>query len=51
MFRLGVILVALSVLFALTAVAFAASARLSHPVRVSVTLAGTLVLGIWFLLD
>lgn len=51
MFRFGVILVALSVLFALTSLALAASEKLPHPVRVAVTLAGALVLGIWFLLD
>lgn len=46
MLRVAVVLVALAVLFALTALALAASGRLEHPVRVGAVLAALLMLGL-----
>lgn len=41
----GVVVVALTILFSLTALALAAAGRLDRSARVSVSLAGALVLG------
>lgn len=46
----GIVVVALATLFSLTALALAASGRLDRPARVTVALAGTLVLGTMLLL-
>jgi hypothetical protein len=51
MFRLGVILFALALLFMLTAVAFRATDQLGHPYRVAAALAATLVVSLALLLD
>jgi hypothetical protein len=51
MFRLGVILTALAVLFFLTTLAFRATGRLRHPARVGAALAAVLVLGVALLLE
>jgi hypothetical protein len=51
MFSLGVILFALALLFALTALAFRATGQLGHPYRVAAALAATLVLSLALLLD
>ena len=51
MFMLSVVLIALAVLFLLTAMALWASAQLRHPVRVVVALVGLLVVGLALLLE
>jgi hypothetical protein len=51
MFQLGVIVVAMTVLLFLTALAMTASARLGHPGRVLLALAATLVVGLVLILE
>jgi hypothetical protein len=48
---LGVIVVALAILFSLTSLALRASGQLRHPLRVGVALAALLVLGLALLAD
>ena len=51
MFRLGVVLTALALLFMLASLSLRAAGRLSHPLRAALALAATLVLGIVLLLE
>ena len=51
MFQLGVILVALALLFSLTTLALGAAGALGHPYRVSAALAATLAIGLVLLLE
>jgi hypothetical protein len=51
MYRLGVILVSLAVLFSLTSMALSAAGRLWHPVLTVVALASTFGLGVILLID
>jgi len=51
MLTLGVIVVALAILFSLTAFALRASDQLAHPTRVGVALAALFVLGLALLAD
>jgi hypothetical protein len=51
MLHLGVILVAVSLLFALTTLALGAAGKLGHPYRVVLAVAATLVVGIALLLE
>ena len=46
MFTLATVLVAVAVLFLLTALAFEAEGRLGHPYRVTATLAAVFVVGL-----
>jgi hypothetical protein len=48
---LGVIVVALAILFSLTAVALRASGQLRHPIRAGVALAAVLALGLALLVE
>lgn len=51
MFRFGVIMTALSLLFFLTTLALRAAGWLRHPYRFAAALAAALVLGVAFLLE
>ncbi len=51
MFLLGVVVVALGMLFLLTALALGAAGRFDHPVRVALALAAALVLGIALIVE
>jgi hypothetical protein len=51
MFRLGVVLTTLAVLFSLTAFAFLAAGRLRHAVLTAAALTATLATGLAFLID
>ena len=51
MLALGVAVVAVAVLFGLTALALAASGRLGHPVRVAAAVAAVLAIGIALTLE
>lgn len=51
MFRLGVILTALGVLFLLTTLALSASGQLRHPLRAGAALSLVLILGLLLLSD
>jgi hypothetical protein len=51
MFSLGVMLFALALLFALSAIAVAATGQLGHPYRVAAALAATLVVSLALLFD
>ena len=46
MLRFGVVLVAIAVLFTLTALAVAASGKIGHPFRVAAALGALLLLGL-----
>ena len=48
---IGVTLVAVSLLFALTTLALGAAGKLGHPFRVALALAATLIVGIALLLE
>jgi hypothetical protein len=51
MLQLGVILVAVALLFGLTTLAFGVAGRLGHPFRVALALGAALVVGIALLLE
>jgi hypothetical protein len=51
MLYLGVMLVAVSLLVALTALALGAAGKLGHPFRAALALAATLIVGIALLLE
>lgn len=51
MFRAGVIITSVTILFFLTALALRAEGLVRHPVRVAIALAGALVVGLALLLE